>query len=97
LLPILKPKMDFSDMFYDLPNEVPVAECNCRAQVRLALLIATAIVVMVDCITSCRTNRKMNALETENTTLKEIVRKSVDRTITQILKNGYHADPEDED
>ena len=83
---------------YDPPVEVtPTPECNCYSHVRVTLGIVAVISLLFDCIGYCRTNRKLGELQAENTTLKDIVRRSVDKTITQILKNGYQIDSEHEE
>ena len=71
--------------------------CNCYGQIKIALVSISCIAVLIDCISSCRMRNKIKKLKKENSTLKNIILKSVDQTFTKILKNGYQIDNSDDE
>jgi hypothetical protein len=62
--------------------------CDCQSHLSFGIIIAAFVVVLMDCIYSCSTNKHIEEVEAENRTLKGIITTSIDRTLNKLLKNG---------
>jgi hypothetical protein len=80
----IKARMDF-DQFCP---EVKVSECDCSNHIRLTMVLITGLFLLVDCVTSCKRNRKISELTSENETLKSMILTSVEKVIVKLMKNG---------
>jgi hypothetical protein len=78
----LNPEMDYEQFF----TKTEAKECDCSNHIRVTLAVITLLCLIVDCVSSCKTKRRMNAIEAENQTLKSIIFKSVDRALVNLIK-----------
>lgn len=67
--------------------------CSCYPQIKLALIGISCVAILIDCVYSCSERNRLNK---ENKTLKNIISKSLERTIMRNLKNGYDIDDSDD-
>ena len=79
--------MDYEQFF-----STSTQEHKCDSQIRLTILVVTAIYVVLDLIFMCKANRRMNDMRQENETLKSVILKSVDRALVRMMKNGNDTD-----
>ena len=78
--------MDYDHLF---PNNAPETPCECTSQVRVTILLMTAIYLMLDYTCSPRNQKeKISELTAENASLKSIILKSVNRSFDRMMKNG---------
>jgi ABC-type transporter Mla MlaB component len=83
--------MDFEQFF----PEVKVSDCDCSNHVQATMVIITGLCLLVDCITSCKRNRKISKLTSENETLKSMILASVEKVILKMMKNGNQSEDDD--
>lgn len=62
--------------------------CDCSNHIRGTIILFLMVSLVIDCVTSCSRARKVYRLEHENNTLKEIILKTVDKTLVRMMKNG---------
>ena len=67
---------------------------NCYSQIKIAVIGIACLSLLADCVYSCRERNKLNL---ENKTLKNIISKSIERTIIRNLKNGNDLVDSDEE
>lgn len=70
---------------------------TCDNQIRMTILVMTAIYLILDLTLMCKANRREKALKQENETLKNVILKSVDRVFVRMMKNGNDSGDEHED
>jgi hypothetical protein len=83
-------KMDYEQFFQ-------TQECNCYNSVRTVVVILSLLTLVIDCVTVCKRNRKIEQITTENETLKTIILKSVDKAFIHMMKNGNDSEDDHED
>lgn len=78
-------------------DEIINPSTNCQTEIRLTILCVGIIVILVDCIRSCKLKERIKKLRTENKTLKGVILNSIDHKLTKSLKNGYGIDNSDDE
>ena len=82
--------MNYEELF-------PKQDCVCSTQIRGVIVALSAVILLIDCVTSCRRTRKVNELTTENKTLKSIILSAVDRALVKMMKNGNDSNVDDDE
>ncbi len=70
---------------------------TCQNEIKLTLICVGFIVIIIDCIRSCKLEQRIKKLRTENNTLKGVILQSIDRKLTKNLKNGYDIEYSDDE
>lgn len=83
--------MDYEQFF---PKQM-AKECSDEHYIIGVFSIIFAVSILLDCISMCRANRKMRALQYENETLKSIVLKSMERGVLRMMNQPTEDDHED--
>lgn len=78
-----------------VPNQSD--ECDCSIHIRGTLILLVILSLIGDCISTCRSRRRLNELETETKTLRSLILTTVDKTLVQMMKNGNNNDMDDEE
>jgi hypothetical protein len=73
----------------------PISECKDEKFTIGLLAIFTSLYVLIDCLASCRANRKLNALQGENETLKTIILKTMERSLLRMMHQPQENEHED--
>lgn len=73
--------MDYNKLFLN-------DSCETEHKIIGLFTILTCFFLGLDCMLSCGNNRRLDTLEAENKTLKNIILKTVDRTLVRMMKNG---------
>ena len=81
--------MDYEQFF---PKQTMQEKCDCSDHIRGTVVILLLLSLVFDCITSCRRSKKMERLENENTTLKNVILTSVDKALVRMMKNGNNTE-----
>lgn len=84
--------MDYDQFFVKQEN-------TCAAEHRIIGLftIVTVFSLLIDLVSCCRTNQKLQNLQNENESLKSLILKSVDKAFVRMMKNGNDSEDEHED
>lgn len=85
-----KPEMDYDFLLNNLT-------CDCNQQTIVGGIITFLLIMFVDCVYTCRLNNRVQELNSENRTLRNVILTSVDRTLVRLLKNGNDSNNSDEE
>jgi hypothetical protein len=80
--------MEYYQMFY---NE----ECGRVNRLRELIFVLAFASLVLDCVFSCKRDKKVERLEYENKTLKGVILSSVDQALVRMMKNGCDEDDKD--
>jgi len=83
--------MDYEQFF---PKQTTLECANEKFALGLLAIVST-VYILVDCISMCRSNRKMNDIQHQNETLKEIILKSMELGLIRLMQHSAEDDHED--
>jgi hypothetical protein len=72
-------------------------ECDCSAHIRATLILLLVLSLLGDCVSTCKSRRRLVELETENKTLRTLILQTVDKTLVKMMKNGNNVDNNDDE
>ena len=71
--------------------------CNCSQQTMIGGILTLLLVMLIDCCYTSRLNNRIQELDSENKTLKNVILTTVDRALVRLIKNGNDPDSSDQE
>lgn len=71
-------------------------ECDCSIQIRGTLILLLILSLLGECISMCKSRKRLTEFETENKTLRNLILTTVDKTLVKMMKNGNNVGFEDD-